>query len=387
MNGPDIAQLRGRIDRLDRKLLDLLSQRAVLAADVGRFKQSQGHPVCDLAREREILAALQTLNQGPLPDGAVNRVFFEIISACRSIQGPIEISFLGPEATFSHQAALDYFGRSAGFLPQESIGDVFKAVEENRADFGIVPVENSTGGVIGLTLDHLIETDLKVCGEVHQRISQALMSLEEDRGRIKRVISHPQALIQCRGWLARNLPAAKLVETPSTAAAAIRATKEPASAIVGSEMLADLHGLRVLARAIQDRPFNLTRFLVLGRLESPRTGRDKTSVLFVTPHRPGALCRCLKPLAEFEVNLTHIESRPSGQKPWEYVFFIDFEGHLSDDPVRAALEGLAGGVDKLKILGSYPRGQVTGSEISRDKSEEKLTGGRSRRAAACGNRG
>ncbi|MBW2618761.1 MAG: prephenate dehydratase, partial [Deltaproteobacteria bacterium] len=320
-------------------------------------------------------------------DGAVNRVFFEIISACRALQGPIEISFLGPEATFSHQAALDYFGRSAGFLPQESISDVFKEVEENRADFGIVPVENSTGGVIGLTLDHLIETDLKVCGEVHQRISQALMSLEEDCGRIKRVISHPQALIQCRGWLARNLPAAKLVETPSTAAAAIRATKTPASAMVGSEMLADLHGLRVLAREIQDRPFNLTRFLILGRLESPRTGRDKTSVLFATPHRPGALCRCLKPLAEFEVNLTHIESRPSGQKPWEYVFFIDFEGHLADDPVRAALEGLAGGVDKLKILGSYPRGQIAGPEISQNDSEEKLTGGRSQRAAVYGNRG
>lgn len=384
MDKSGLAQLREKIDWLDRKLLELLNQRAVLAMEVGRLKQSQGQPVCDLSREQEILAACQTLNQGPLPDGVIRRIFVEIISACRTLQAPIRVSFLGPAGTFSHQAALDYFGRSAIFLAQGSISDVFKEVEDSRADFGIAPAENSTGGGVGLTLDHLIETDLKVCGEVYQRVAQALMSREEELGRIDCVLSHPQALAQCRGWLSRNLPAARLIETASTAAAAIRAAKEVASAVVGSESLADLHGLRVLAHQIQDRPLNLTRFLILGRLENPPTGRDKTSVLFVAPHLPGTLCRCLKPLAEFEINLTRIESRPSGQAPWEYVFFIDFEGHLSDEPVRAALEELAGGVDKLKVLGSYPRGQTTASKIGPSQIEARLTDHR-QQAAFGGN--
>lgn len=358
MSESDIDGLRQEIDALDRSILDLMGKRAALAMDIGRLKENSGRSPFDPGRERDLLAALCGLNKSPLSEAAVRRIFLEIMSACRAIQGPTRVSFLGPAATFSHMAALSHFGGSCIFLPRGSISDVFREVTGGRADFGVVPVENSIEGAVGLTLDELAVSELKVCGEIFLPVSQALMSREEDLSRIRRVYSHPQALAQCRGWLAGNLPEAALVETQSTAAAAMRSVGEEGSAALGSEMLAERHGLKVLAGDVQDRPFNLTRFLVLGRLECPRSGRDKTSIIFTLPHQPGALRQVLSPLAEAGINLTRIESRPAKNGSWEYIFFVDFEGHLSDEGVREALAGLASVVVEFKLMGSYPAGET-----------------------------
>lgn len=355
-----LDEIRSRIDDLNRVLLESLNQRAELAIEAGRIKQEQGLPVFDPPREQEILADLEQLNQGPLSGRAVSRVFAEIISACRAVQSPILVSYLGPEGTFSHQAAADWFGRSAGLLARSSISDVFREAESGRADYAVVPVENSTEGTVGLTLDHLIDSKLKICGETYLSISHALMSTETEVDRIETVLSHPQALAQCRGWLAGNLPGRGLVETASTAEAARRATSEPGTAAVGSALLAELMGLTILSSDIQDQPLNLTRFLVLGRADGRPTGHDKTSIMFTAAHKPGSLYDSLKPLSVSGVNLTRIESRPAGKTPWEYVFFIDFEGHAQDPEVKNALTYLDKGVEQLKILGSYQMGRGNG---------------------------
>lgn len=355
MSSKDNSDIRNRIDDLDRGILEMLNQRAALSVRIGRRKADGGRPVHDAVREREVKETLKTYNTGPLPGSAIDRIFGEIISASRSLQGPIQVSFLGPEGTFSHQAALGHFGRAAGFLARNTIGEVFREVESGRADFGMVPVENSLEGAVGLTLDRLVDTTALVCGEFFQPVAHALMSLATDAGSVKRVYSHPQALAQCRGWLAANLPGAALLEADSTAAAAVRAADEPDSAAVGSEMLAEIHGLEVLARDIQDRARNMTRFLVLGGLESRPSGRDKTSLMVAAPHQPGALHTCLAALAEHGVNMTRIESRPSRDLDWNYLFFIDIEGHVRDEAVKAALDQVARTADRLKILGSYPQ--------------------------------
>jgi chorismate mutase/prephenate dehydratase len=355
-----IIQLRDRIDRLDYQIVELLTERAANADEIGRLKRLKGMPVYDASRETALMSGILAQNKGPLPDSTLRRIYVEIISACRELQGPTRISFLGPEATFTHRAGLEYFGGSCNFAPADSIKDVFKTVENGHADFGVVPVENSTEGSVGLTLDQLAVSELKICGEIFLRISHSLMSGERDLSRIKQVLSHPQALAQCGDWLSRRLPGIALVQMPSTAAAARRVAEERANAAVGSEMLAKLHGLNVLARDIQDLSVNLTRFLVLGSQDPPKTGRDRTSLLFATLHRPGALRMALAPLAEQGINISRIESRPSRETPWEYIFFLDLEGHLSDEDVECALEQLTERVSRLKILGSYPIGELMG---------------------------
>ena len=362
-----IDGLREKIDQIDRDLIQLLSQRAACALAIGPLKQSLGLPTFDAGREREVMDALLAHNDGPLTNSALNYIFTEIISACRALQCPTKVAYLGPEATFSHTAALDYFGRSSTLLPRDSIVDVFREVESGQADFGVVPVENSTEGAVGLTLDQLATSDLSVCGEILLPVSHALMSRTTDLDMIESVYSHPQALAQCFGWLAGNLPGRAIVQTPSTAAAAKRAVQESGSAAVGSEMLARLYGLEVLSRNIQDRSVNLTRFLILGRAQNRMTGKDKTSLLFTARHQPGSLLAALKPFAKQGINLTRIESRPSKDKPWTYIFFVDIEGHLSENPVKAALDELSDCVDNLKILGCYPKAELSeGRPISRE---------------------
>ncbi len=355
-----ILQLRDRIDRLDHQIVQLLTERAVSADEIGRLKRSKGMPVYDAFRERALMQALSAQNMGPLPDSALRRIYIEIISACRALQGPTNVSFLGPEATFTHQAGLEYFGGSCNFKPVDSIRDVFKTVENGHADFGVVPVENSTEGAVGLTLDQLAVSELKICGEIFLRISHSLMSCEQDLSGIRQVLSHPQALAQCGDWLSRKLPGTALVQVSSTAAGAQAAAEKDGTAAIGSEMLAGLHGLNVLARDIQDLTVNLTRFVVVGRQEPPGTGRDKTSLLFAALHRPGALRMALTPFAEQGINISRIESRPSKETPWEYVFFLDLEGHPSDEHMRSALDQLKERVSRLKILGSYPVGELVG---------------------------
>lgn len=355
-----IDSLREQIDRIDRELIRLLSERATCALAIGPLKEALGLPTFDAGREREIMDALLAENSGPLPDSALRYVFTEIISACRALQCPTRVAYLGPEATFTHMATLEYFGRSSTLLSRDSIVDVFREVESGQVDFAVVPVENSSEGAVGLTLDQLVTSDVKICGEILLPVAHALMSQETDLSEIHAVYSHPQALAQCFGWLAGNLPGRDILQMPSTAAAAQKAAKERGIAAIGNEMLARLYGLEVLSRNIQDRTVNLTRFLILGNAENRMTGHDKTSILFAAKDRPGALLEALTPLADQGINLTRIESRPSKEIPWTYIFFVDMEGHLSEDRVEAALAELEQSVDRLKILGCYPKGELTG---------------------------
>ena len=350
----NIHDMREEIDRIDGELLRLMCERAVLAMEVGRLKKSGGLSVFDPSREQQVIDHLMQQNRGPLPDAALRHVFTEIISACRALQEPLRVCFLGPEGTFTHQASLAYFGRSCQFVPCDSIGDAFRQVERGKAHFGVVPIENSTEGAVGASLDELAMSELTICGEVVLRISHAIMSIEDDLSAIEVVLAHPQALAQCQGWLAKNLPGRALVPASSTAAAAQQAAQLPGTAAIGSPMLADNHDLKILAEEIQDLPLNLTRFLVLGTGSAPQTGADKTSLFFSTPHNPGALRAALGPFAEQGINLNRIESRPSKQAPWEYLFFVDIDGHVCEIPVRKAIDALSARTTRLRVLGSYP---------------------------------
>ncbi len=353
-----ITALRDEIDQVDAELVQLLSQRARLALEIGRLKQTAGLPVFVPERESDLLDKLTQGNRGPLPDDFLRNIFREVISACRSVQQPLRVAFLGPEFTFSHQAALQHFGHSCRLAPQNSIAEVFREVEGGRCQVGLVPVENSGEGAVGASLDQLMNTQLKVCGEVYTPISHVLMSHEEDLEAIATVYSHPQALAQCRAWLSRNLPQARVAEAPSTAAAARQAADTPGSAAVGAVAAAQHNGLKILAEGIQDYSFNTTRFLVVGNQEVPPCGQDKTSLVFLTAHRPGSLYQALGELAEMGINLSRIESRPTKDRPWEYAFFVDLQGHRQDPVVAKALAALESQVERLKILGSFPVGEM-----------------------------
>ncbi len=358
MSKQQIGEHREQIDAIDLQILGLLNQRARHALAIARFKGAGNLPEFAPEREKAVLKGIIEANRGPLPDAALKVIFTEVISACRSLQRPLKVAFLGPEATFSHQAVLQHFGSSCELAPQATIIDVFDEVERGHSQVGVVPVENSSEGGVSVTLDQLLASGLKVCGEVYSRVSQMLMagggSLEE----VRKVYSHPQALSQCRAWLRRNLPKAALLEASSTAAAARQTLEEPGAAAVGGELTARHYGLHILAKEIQDNPLNTTRFFVLCREACPPTGGDKTSIIFVAAHKPGSLYDALGYLSERGLNLTRIESRPTKDRPWEYAFFVDFEGHQSDPSVAEALAELAANVDSLKVLGSYPQGET-----------------------------
>ena len=359
MNHRELDELREKIDGIDRSLLDLLARRMGVVLEIGELKKRFEMPPYDPDRERELLTALGAMGQGALSDVVIKRIFKEIISACRAAQVPTRVSYLGPEATYSHMAAISYFGHSCNYMPRGTISDVFREVEHGRAEFGVVPAENSNQGMVSSTMDEWVRSDLTISGEILLNVSHILMSTEDALTAVVRVFSHPQALAQCQAWLSRNLPQATLVETASTAAAARRASEESETAAIGGEMLASSHGLNVLARNIQDQPVNLTRFFVMGRLKPEPTGKDKTSILFTAAHQPGSLYKALEPLARADINLTRIESRPTQNKPWEYVFFVDFEGHHLDETIKPALEELATHVEIFKLLGSYPAADKT----------------------------
>ena len=352
-----MSQSRAEIDRLDREILELLNQRAKTSLYIARAKQAAGAQVFVPDREETLIRSLVKENAGPLSDTAVKAVFMEVISACRSLQSPMKVAFLGPEFTYSHQAALKRFGQSTIMAPKSSIAQVFRAVESGTCQAGLVPVENSTEGGVGAAMDAFLNTSLKVCGEVFDQICHVLMSRTSDLSQVKQVYSHPQALAQCRKWLERNLPGAELVETGSTSAAAAKAAAQADSAAVGSRLAAESLGLNLLAENIQDVSSNTTRFLVLCKHECPSTGDDKTSLLFVGSHKPGSLHNALGHLAKNGLNLTRIESRPTRQKAWEYAFFVDLQGHKEDAAVQSALTEMKDDVLWLKVLGSYPQGQ------------------------------
>lgn len=350
-----VKSLRQKIDALDGRILALLNERAKLALEVGRVKSRSQMDPYNPQREEEILKRLESLNRGPFPQRAISPVFREIISACRSLEAELIVAYLGPPATHTHLACIERFGSSARAMPKESIQEIFEAVEKERANFGVVPIENSTEGVVNRTLDMFIDSEVKICGEVLIRISHDLLSQGGKPGDIEKIYSHPQALAQCRRWLGQNLPHVELAETVSTAKAAQMAAGDPKAAAIASSFASHLYGLRVIESRIEDYSHNYTRFLVLGRQICGPTGKDKTSLLFSIPDSPGSLYQVLRPFSEKSINLTKIESRPIKDQPWEYVFFLDFEGHTRDAHIQEAVSELKKNVLFLKFLGSYPR--------------------------------
>jgi chorismate mutase/prephenate dehydratase len=350
-----LSKLRDRIDAIDDQILDLLNRRAGVAQEIGHAKAGQGLDYYNPGRELAVFERLIGRNTGPFPSEAVRRVFREIISASLSLEQPMKVAFFGPSATFTHQAAQKQFGFSAQLVAQKSIPAVFEEVRRGRADYGVVPVENTTEGIVSHTLDMFIESDLKINAEILLEISHDLLSLSGKMDDIDKVLSHPQALAQCRHWLEENLPDVPLVDASSTAMAARLASEDSSIAAIASEIAASLYGLRIVKPNIQDSTNNLTRFLVVGRNPTARTGHDKTSVMFIVADEPGILYRMLKPFSKRDINLSKIESRPIKTKAWEYVFFLDLEGHVEDASVSEALKELRGCCRSLKVLGSYPR--------------------------------
>jgi chorismate mutase/prephenate dehydratase len=350
---PDIDNLRREIDAIDDELAALLQRRAGLAQDIGRLKG--GAPAYRPERESAILQRISK-QKGILPAERVAAVFREIISACRGLEEAIRVSYLGPEGTFSEQAVRKHFGAAVEALPVASVDEAFRRCESGDAQFTVVPAENSTEGVVGRTLDLLVTTSLRVCGEIELRVQQNLLSNENALSGIRRVYSHTQSLAQCQGWLAQNLPNAERVPVASNAEAAQRAAKEPGAAAIAGQAAGERYGLEALARSIEDDASNTTRFLVLGQLEPGPSGRDRTSLVMSAQNKPGAVHALLTPLARHGVSMTRIESRPARSRAalWEYLFFVDLEGHEKDERVAAALAALRGQAPFLKILGSYP---------------------------------
>jgi chorismate mutase/prephenate dehydratase len=352
----ELDRLRKKIDSIDEEILDALNRRARVVLDIAHVKRDGKAKFYSPQREREILDRLTRLNKGPFPNEALQSLWREILSASLSLEEPLKVAFLGPLATFSHLAALRHFGSSANVLPCESIGKVFEMVDKGQAEVGVVPVENSSEGVINYTLDMFMDYDLRISAEVMLPIALNLLSKSGARSKIKKIYSLQQPAAQCRGWLESNMPGVPVIEAPSTAKASELASREPDAAAVASELAAKMYGLRFVERHIEDSKRNVTRFLVIGNNYPPRTGKDKTSIMFSAKDKPGALYDVLAPFKRAGINLTKIESRPSRRKAWEYIFFVDMEGHIEDAKVKRAMEAMSGECLFLKILGSYPRG-------------------------------
>jgi len=351
-----LEELREELRRKDLAIVNLLNERARISVEVGRIKDSNGQEIYDPAQESRIYEHLKKVNDGPLPDVALKDIFREIFSSSRALQGPVTVAYLGPEATFSQLAALTHFGRSARLLPAPSIHEVFAQVEGEKADWGVVPVENSVEGSVKQTLDRLIATPLSIRAEIFLRISHCLLSTCGDLSAVTHVYSIPQALAQCQVWLRTHLPGCRLVETESTAGGAKRVLEDPRGAAIGSAIAAEVYGLRILSEGIEDYPLNTTRFLVIGRGKSEATENDKTSVVFGTPHTPGSLHSALEPFAREALNMMRIESYPLRDRMWEYLFFVDLAGHSSEAKISGCLKEMEKVTTFIKVLGSYPRG-------------------------------
>lgn len=351
-----LDELRRHIDEIDDRILALLKERAVVAENVAAAKMAANVAVFhDPEREREVLDRLEAKGAGTFPPKAIRAVFREIMSGCLSLEQPIRIAFLGPEGTYSHIAARQSFGTAALYREATSIEGVFDAVLRGDAVYGVVPIENVTEGSVASTLDTLLQSDLRIRQELVLDIAHCLLSRADRLTSIERVYSHPQALAQCRAWLSKYLAFAQTIPTASTAAAAREALADPAAAAIASRLAGELHGLPILRDDIQDRTNNATRFVVMARDDAPRTGNDKTSLAFSTPDETGALRRALSLFEGAGINLSRIESRPAGEEPWQYVFYVDAEGHREDPGLHRAIAELEAQCPLVKILGSYPR--------------------------------
>jgi chorismate mutase/prephenate dehydratase len=352
----ELEKLRRRIDAVDDAILEQLNERARVVQEVGRVKQRSGVPIHSAEREREIVDRLRDANPGPFPGEGLGPVFREIISATRSLERVLQVAYLGPEGTFSHLAASEQFGRLAELWGLRSIADVFAAVERGKVQLGVVPVENTTDGIVTQTFDLLPQFDGTICGEFQLRVSLSLLSRSGRIEDVRQVVSHPQPLAQCRDWLDRHLARAERVGAASTAAAARLAAENDELAAIGSGIAGEVYGLRTIEAAIEDRRDNTTRFLLIGKQPPAVSGNDLTCVVFtIRKDEAGGLYRLLEPFARYEVNLTSLHLRPIDGKPWEYFFFLDIEGHRSEKRVTDALEAAARVANSHRVLGSFPR--------------------------------
>jgi chorismate mutase/prephenate dehydratase len=356
----ELTQIRNRIDQLDEQIQQLINERAKCAQTVAEIKQRAGDSDANFyrpEREAQVLRKVMERNQGPLSPEEMARLFREIMSACLALEQPMRIAYLGPAGSYTHDAALKQFGHSVTTVSHGAIDEVFRDVEAGMAHYGVVPIENSTEGVVNYTLDMFMNSPLQICGEVELRIHHCLLSRESDLSKVKLIHAHPQALAQCREWLDEHCNQAERVAVSSNARAAQLANlaqEDAGVAAIASATAGEIYGLGVLACNIEDEPDNTTRFLVISHSSPAASGKDKTSMLLSTANRPGGLVRLLKPLSDAGISMTRIESRPSRRGMWEYVFFIDIEGHQATPEVAAALQMLGAEAAMLKILGSYP---------------------------------
>jgi chorismate mutase/prephenate dehydratase len=348
-----LKECRNQIDAVDKAIIDLLDRRAEVARRVGELKAASGDDFFDAGRHLQVLNGIAQRGSGSFPPEGLRDVFGEILSVCLNLQSPQTIAFLGPEATNTHIAARRAFGRSPRFISYLSISDIFLAVEKLWAHYGVVPIENSTGGVIHATLDELMSSNLSICAELYVPIRHSLLC-KGKREKIKKICTHPQILMQCRVWLRENMPGVPTEEVPSSAEGAKLARKDPSIATIATQMAAEIYELPVLEQGIEDQKDNITRFLVIGH-QSPRpSGHDRTSIMFSIKDEPGALYHLLKPFSDKRINMTKIESRPTRLRAWDYIFFVDIEGHISQPEIVRVVDDLRKHCTQLRVLGSYP---------------------------------
>lgn len=355
----ELEKLRKQIDEIDTDMLNLLNKRALIVLDIAHIKRNKNAKFYSPTREREILDRLTALNKGPFPNATLKVIFREILSASLSLEEPLKVTCLGPLATYAHLAAIRHFGSSAEFVPVGTIKDVFDVVESGKVEFGVVPIENSTEGVISYTIDLFMDYDLKVSAEVMLRITHNLLSKSGDKTKIRKIYSFSPPTAQCRRWLASNMPGIPIAEATSSANAAELASLDDDAAAIASELAAEIYNLKFVEKSIEDNKYNLTRFLVISKDFPKKSGKDKTSIMFSIKDKPGALYNILEPFKKSKINLTKIESRPSKRRAWEYIFFVDMEGHIDDKKLRKAIEGMKENCLYLKILGSYPQGDLS----------------------------
>lgn len=352
-----INDLRKEIDSIDQQVLALLNKRAEVALEIGKQKQTTNKSFFAPERERQVFSKLTSANNGPLPNAAIRAIYREIISASRALEKPLTVAYWGPPATNTHMASIQKFGSSCSFVPMGAIPDVFSEVERQRADYGVVPIENSTEGAVNHTLDTFLATSMKICSEVYLPITHNLLSTAESLDQVKRIYSIPVATAQCRNWLQAHLPDIEIVDVSTTAKGAQMCSSEPSSAAIATSLAAEVYGLSLLAEHIEDNPQNRTRFLVVGYSEPGPSGKDKTSVMFSVSHKSGSLFRAMSAFEKYDINLMMIESRPTKLTPWEYVFFVDVQGHIKDTAVQKALAALSEHTLFVTVLGSYPEAE------------------------------
>jgi chorismate mutase/prephenate dehydratase len=353
-----LGGIRDRIDAIDTQILGLLSDRANCAEEVAETKREAGEKNIKFyrpEREAQILRRVTEQNTGPLAGERITAIFREIISSCLALEQQIKVAYLGPAGTFTESAAQKHFGQAVGTLPFMLISEVFREVEAGTADYGVVPIENSTGGVISHTLDRFVSSPLKICGEIHLAIHQNLMNKSKDMSGVTRIYSHEQSLMQCRDWLDRNYPGVARIAVASNAEAARLASEDPKSAAIAGENAATLYDLKIISPHIEDSPNNVTRFLVIGKEDVPASGNDRTSILISTHNRSGALYHLLEPLKRHGLDMTRIESRPAPDTHWDYFFFMDLNGHISEEAMQLALAELDNEAEYIRVLGSYAR--------------------------------